>query len=76
MNLFDEIKKLNFPNDKYVVVGGAAMAARGIKETGDIDIVVMPDLFDRCKLEGWGGIAQDPIVSLGCEKESWKFILM
>jgi len=53
MNIFEEIKKLDFSNDKYVVVGGAAMVARNIKETGDIDIVVTPDLFEYCKQNGW-----------------------
>ncbi len=53
MDLFGEIKKLHFPINKYVVVGGAAMATRHIKETYDIDIVVTPDLFDYCKQEGW-----------------------
>lgn len=53
MNIFNQIKKLNFPLGKYVVVGGAAMAARGIKNTRDIDIVVTPDLFEKCKREGW-----------------------
>jgi hypothetical protein len=53
MDIFEEIKKLNFPVEKYVIVGGASMAARGIKETGDIDIIVAPDLFEKCKQEGW-----------------------
>jgi len=53
MDLFSEIKKLNFSSNKYIVVGGAAMAARNIKETCDIDIVVTPDLFEHCKQEGW-----------------------
>lgn len=55
MNLFDEIKKLNFSIGEYVVVGGAAMMAHGLKETSDIDIVVIPDLFERCKQRGWEG---------------------
>src|SRR5688572_20864099 len=53
MNIFAELQKLNFSPESYVVVGGAAMAARDIKETSDIDIVVTPDLFELCKQSGW-----------------------
>jgi hypothetical protein len=53
MNIFEEIQKLNFAADSYVVVGGAALAARGIKETADIDIVSSPELFEFCKQNAW-----------------------
>lgn len=53
MNLAAEIKKLNFPTDKYILVSGGALGIRGIRETGDIDLVVSPDLFEQCKEAGW-----------------------
>jgi hypothetical protein len=53
MNIFEEIHNLNFSAESYVVIGGAAMAARSIKETNDIDIVVTPDVFEFCKQNGW-----------------------
>jgi len=53
MDIFKEIKKLDFPFGKYVIVGSGPMAARGIREVHDIDIVVTPDLFDKLKKEGW-----------------------
>ncbi|MDB5225540.1 MAG: hypothetical protein JWL87_492 [Candidatus Adlerbacteria bacterium] len=54
MDIFSEIKKHNFPVDEYVVIGGAALAARGLKETNDIDIVVSPKLLDEYRnKEGW-----------------------
>jgi hypothetical protein len=37
----------------YVVVGGAAMTIRGIRDTGDIDLVVTPELFDHLARVGW-----------------------
>jgi hypothetical protein len=53
-NIFDELKRLDFSPDKYVVIGGAAMAARGIKETRDIDVLVFEDLLEAMKKQpGW-----------------------
>ncbi|MDB5260654.1 MAG: hypothetical protein JWN37_885 [Candidatus Nomurabacteria bacterium] len=48
-DIFTLIKSLNFPPDKYVVIGGAAMAGRKIKETTDIDILVSQDLLEELK---------------------------
>ncbi len=54
MDIFAEIKKYNFPTEEYVVIGGAAMAARGLKETNDIDIVVSQKLLEEYRTkEGW-----------------------
>jgi len=53
MDVVSEIKKLDFPASEYVVIGGAAMALRGIRETDDLDIAVSPELFEKCKQEGW-----------------------
>lgn len=56
MNIFEEIRKLNFPTGKYVVVGSGPMAVRKLREAHDIDIVVVPDLFEKCKNEGWEAV--------------------
>ncbi len=53
MNIFKKIKKLHFPLGQYIVIGSGPMAAHGIKNINDIDIVVTPELFERCKQEGW-----------------------
>ena len=53
MDVIEELKKLNFPSEKYVVFGGAALAARGLRETFDIDIVASDDLLAKCGAEGW-----------------------
>lgn len=52
-NVSDEIKSLNFPLGKYVVVGSAVLAAHNIRAARDIDIVVTPDLYEKCKHDGW-----------------------
>lgn len=46
MTIFERIKKLNLPNNEYVVVGGA-MEAHGIRNARDIDIVVTKKLFNE-----------------------------
>jgi len=51
--VLNHIKSLNFPKNEYVVGSGAAMAVRGIRETRDIDMVVLPILFETCKHNGW-----------------------
>ena len=49
MNLIDEIKKLNFQSDDFIIVGSGPMVIRGLKELNDIDIIVSRELFDECK---------------------------
>ena len=53
MDIFTKIKELGFPPDQYIVVGSGILAAKGIRQTNDLDIVVTPELFDKCKAEGW-----------------------
>ena len=53
MNIFEEIEKLNFPNDEFIIVGSGIMAVKGIRDTNDLDIVVSPELFEKCKNDGW-----------------------
>jgi hypothetical protein len=45
MDIFSELKKLNFPQDKYLVIGGAALAGRNLKQTRDLDILVEKDFL-------------------------------
>ena len=49
MDIISEIKKLNFPVDQYVVFGGASLAARGLRDTQDADILATPELLEQCK---------------------------
>ena len=56
MDIFSEIKRLRFSLGEYVVVGSGIMDALGIKKSNDIDIVVMPSLFEKCKRGDWESI--------------------
>lgn len=49
--LVGQLDQLNLPNDQYVVVGSGAMAARGIREANDFDILVTMELWDKLAKE-------------------------
>jgi hypothetical protein len=48
-----ELQALKLTSGQYVVVGGAALAIRDIRDTEDIDLVVTPQLFDELAARGW-----------------------
>lgn len=52
MDIFKKLAELNFPHGHYVVVGGT-MAAHGIREAHDLDILVTPKLYQRLLDEGY-----------------------
>ncbi len=52
MDIFKELKKLNFPIGHYVVVGSGIMAALGIREARDLDIAVDNELLKTLKKSG------------------------
>lgn len=51
--LISKIRELDLPFGQYIVVGGAVLAAHGIRETSDLDIVVTPALFEALLQKGW-----------------------
>lgn len=52
IDVFKKLAELNFPQGEYVVVGGA-MAAHGIREAHDLDILVTPKLYLKLQDEGY-----------------------
>ncbi len=53
INILDEVRKLNFSTDHFMVVGSGIMAVKGIRDAYDLDIVVSTELFEICKTNGW-----------------------
>ncbi len=47
------MKRLNLPEGKYALFGSVPLTAHEIRETHDIDIIVVPDVYARLKREGW-----------------------
>jgi len=68
MNIFEEIAKLNFPPNQYIIVGSGIMAAKGIREANDLDIIATPELFEKCKSEGW---EIHPWTKVGIPSKEW-----
>jgi hypothetical protein len=52
MNIIQEIKELNFPSHKYVVVGSGILDILGIRTASDIDIAVTSDLHKKLRETG------------------------
>lgn len=52
MDIFKKLRQLDFPIGEYVVPGGA-MAAHGIREAHDLDILVTPKLYSELLKNGW-----------------------
>jgi len=46
-DLFQKVKKLKLPVDKYALFGSAPLGIRGLKNCHDIDIIVTEDLWDE-----------------------------
>lgn len=54
MSIVDRVQKLNIPLDQTVVIGSGVLDALGLREAGDVDLVLSPKLFDRlCQTPGW-----------------------
>ena len=43
---FAAVKKLGLPTGKYAITGSGALGIRNLREIGDIDIIVTPELWD------------------------------
>ncbi len=53
MNIIQKVKELDLPDGSFVVVGSGTMAAFGIREPNDLDLVVSPEVYEKLKQEGW-----------------------
>lgn len=52
------VKSLHFPKGSYVVFGSCPMAAAGLREASDVDMLVTKQLFDTLKQQGWVELAK------------------
>lgn len=57
MNIAARVKALGLPSGSYAVFGSGPLAARGLREARDLDIVITPELFKQ--------MATDPTWKLG-----------
>lgn len=76
--IIKKVKSLNLPKDSYVVFGSGPLAAAGIRETNDIDMLVSPEVFKKLKNDRWKelvkGANDKPLVHEDFEVHShWNF---
>jgi hypothetical protein len=65
LNITQKLKELNLPDGSFVVVGSGILAALGLRDTDDIDLVVSPEIYEKFKADGWheeAGAAGNPIL--------------
>jgi len=48
-DLFEKVKELKLPVGEYALFGSAPMAVRGLRDSRDIDIIVIDELFEICR---------------------------
>ena len=51
--IISKVKELNLPKGSYVVFGSCPMTIAGIREAGDIDMLVSKEVFDDLRTKGW-----------------------
>ena len=73
-----KVQELGMPKNSYVVFGSCPMAAAGIREAGDIDMLVSLEVFEKLSKAGWHtldkGRKDKPLVSGVFEAhKSWEF---
>lgn len=49
----DRVKALGLPVNQFIVIGSGVMGALGLRESGDIDLVVNSELFNYLESQGW-----------------------
>jgi hypothetical protein len=64
--LFKKLKEMNLPKGKFVIFGSGPMGIRGLKEIGDLDVIVTEDIFDD--------FAKRPDFNLGKKKSNNEYL--
>jgi len=61
-----KLKDLNLPKGKFAIFGSGPMGIRGLKEIGDLDVIVTEDIFDD--------FAKRPDFKLGQKKSNNEYL--
>ena len=51
--IISKVKTLYFPEGSYVVFGSCPLAAAGIREANDVDLLVSKEMFAKLRENGW-----------------------
>ncbi len=55
-----KVKELNLPKGSYIVFGSGPLAAAGIREAGDVDLLVSKDVYGQFIKAGWQQVEKGP----------------
>lgn len=58
--IISQVKTLDLADDTYVVFGSCPMAAAGIRNAGDVDLYVTPEVLETLKQKGWKKFVKTP----------------
>lgn len=59
-DIVTKVKALNFPKDSYIVFGSGPLAAAGIREVNDIDLLVSKESYEELRKKGWQKLDKGP----------------
>jgi hypothetical protein len=51
--IVEAVRALNLPEGSFVVFGSCPMALANLREAGDIDMLVAPEVFEQLARQGW-----------------------
>lgn len=66
------VDELGFERGKYALFGSSPLAAHGIREANDIDMVVTLDLYEKLKESGWKEEAYPVTEKRGLTKDKFE----
>jgi len=58
--IISKVKSLGWLAGAYIVFGSGPMAAAGIRESADVDLLVSPQLFEQLRQAGWKEVVKGP----------------
>lgn len=58
--IISKVKSLGLPHGSYVVFGSCPLAAAGIRESQDVDLLVSEELYEILVQRGWQQIEKGP----------------
>lgn len=59
-DIISKVKALNLPKNSYIVFGSCPMAAAGIREANDINLLVSTEVYKSLENNGWQKIYKGP----------------
>lgn len=71
--IINSIKQLNLPSNDYIVIGSGILDALGLRQSGDIDLLISPYLYQQLKDLGWQEESNKghTILTNGQDVEAW-----